>query len=152
MTTISRTDSGSTVEARTSRTTTEVILGLVLAAGVAVLANIAVSALAHAAGASPTFRHLSLTIYGPATVAGILIGTTGWAVIRRRAGRPARTLTIAVPVAVVLSWAPDLLLAAQGTEPGLSLQAIAGLMSMHLVVAAVAVLALRRILPLPVNG
>lgn len=54
-----------------------------------------------------------------------------------------------VPVVVLLSLVPDVLVGASGQMPGTSWGAVVGLMVMHLVVTIVAVPAYQRVLPLP---
>ena len=88
------------------------------------------------------------TGYNPTTaiaysVIGVLIGALGWALVRRVAPRPAAVLRWLVPLVVVLSFVPDLLL----LQYGLSVLLVVGLMLMHVVCAVVAVPAFRRVLP-----
>ncbi|MCX5247462.1 DUF6069 family protein [Streptomyces sp. NBC_00201] len=127
-----------------------VVAGLLAAAVVAVLGNVVVAFLAHAAGASEDFDPLHLPAYAPLTVFGVVLGAIGWAVVRRVAKNPAGLLRWLVPVLVVVSFAPDLSLLGGGT-PGSGPLAVAALMVMHVVVAVVAVVAYRRVLPLPVR-
>ncbi|MFF4730608.1 DUF6069 family protein [Streptomyces mirabilis] len=123
-----------------------VVAGL-LAAAVAVLGNVVVAVLAHAAGASDDFDPLHVSAYAPLTVFGVVLGAIGWAVVRRVAKNPAGLLRWLVPVLVVASFAPDLSLLGGGT-PGRGPLAVAALMVMHVVVAVAAVTAYRRVLPL----
>ncbi|MGW4134539.1 DUF6069 family protein [Amycolatopsis japonica] len=75
--------------------------------------------------------------YLPATAAGFLIGCLGWTMLARFVPRAMR---VVVPVTLVLSWIPDLLL----LNVGASIVNVVGLMLMHLVVAAAVVAACRR--------
>jgi hypothetical protein len=109
-----------------------------------------VALLAHAAGASADFDPLHPTAYAPLTVFGVVLGAIGWAVVRRVAENPAGLLRWLVPVLVVVSLVPDLSLLGGGT-PGSGPLAVVSLMVMHVVVAAVAVVAYRRVLPLSVR-
>ncbi|MFF4362174.1 DUF6069 family protein [Streptomyces sp. NPDC001604] len=127
-----------------------VVVGLLAAAVVAVLGNVVVALLAHAAGASGDFAPLHPSAYGPLTVFGVVLGAMGWAVVRRVAKNPAGLLRWLVPVLVVVSFGPDLSLLGGGT-PGSGPLAVIALMVMHVVVAVVAVAAYRRVLPLPVR-
>ncbi|MFC7265572.1 DUF6069 family protein [Streptomyces lutosisoli] len=127
-----------------------VVAGLVAAAVVAALGNAVVAVLAHAAGASGDFDPLHPSAYAPLTVFGVVLGAIGWAVVRRVAKNPAGLLRWLVPVLVVVSFVPDLSLLG-GNTPGSGPLAVAALMVMHVVVAAVAVVAYRRVLPLPVR-
>jgi len=88
------------------------------------------------------------TGYNPTTaiaysVIGVLLGALGWAVVRHLAPRPAPVLRWVVPLVVIVSFVPDLLL----LQYGLSVLLVIGLMVMHVVCAAVAVPAFRRVLP-----
>ncbi|MDQ0946943.1 hypothetical protein QFZ24_000866 [Streptomyces phaeochromogenes] len=127
-----------------------VVTRILAAALVAVLGNAVVALLAHTAGASSDFDPLQPSAYAPLTVFGVVLGAIGWAVVRRVAKNPAGLLRWLVPVLVVVSFAPDLSLLGGGT-PGSGPLAVAALMVMHVVVAAVAVAAYRRVLPLPVR-
>lgn len=122
--------------------------GLVGTAVVATALNAVVAAAAHAAGASDDFQPLQPSAYAPLTVFGILIGAAGWAIIRARSARPAGLLRTLVPVVVLLSLVPDILVGVSDSKPGTSWGAVIALMVMHVVVAAVAVPAFRRFLPL----
>jgi hypothetical protein len=123
--------------------------GLVAAAAVAIALDTAIAAIARAAGASPDFSPLHLPAYASLTVIGIAAGAGGWALIRGRSGRPRRRLRVLVPVVLLVSLAPDLAVGATGKLAGSSWGAVAALMSMHIVVAAVAVATYLRVLPLP---
>jgi hypothetical protein len=128
-----------------TRTTdrTHPLLGLGAAAVAAMLVNavIATGALALGAGAAPV--GLGPAEYLSASVVGVLIGTAGWALVRRFAARPAAVLRVLVPVVLVLTWIPDVAVLLGGATV---VNAVA-LMLMHAVVATSAVLALRRVLP-----
>ncbi|MEU6180066.1 DUF6069 family protein [Streptomyces coeruleorubidus] len=84
------------------------------------------------------------------TVIGVLLGAVGWAVVRRVAKNPAGLLRWLVPVAVVVSFVPDLALLG-GDTPGSGPLAVVALMVMHVVVGVVAVFAYRRVMPVPVR-
>jgi hypothetical protein len=127
-----------------------VVTGLLAAAVVAVLGNAVIALLAHAAGASDDFDPLHLSAYAPPTVFGVVLGAIGWTVVRRAAKNPAGLLRWLVPVLVVVSLVPDLSLLGGGT-PGSGPLAVVALMVMHVVVAAIAVVAYRRVLPLPAH-
>lgn len=78
--------------------------------------------------------------YLPATVVGLLIGTVGWFLIARRAPK---ALRVVVPLALAVTWIPDLLLFTAGATAA----NVVGLMLMHLAVTTAVVLALRPTLP-----
>ena len=121
----------------------------ILAAGaiVAILANLVIATVAHAAGASADFSPLLVFVYAPFTLVGLIAAYLGWRIVRRRARHPASVLRILVPVLTVLSFAPDTILAATGFIPGASLTAVCALGLMHLVVVAVAVPICARLAP-----
>lgn len=116
--------------------------GLAAAAVVAALVNAMIGTLgALVAGAAPTGLALPAPVV--ASVAGVLVGAAGWALVRRFAARPAAALRVVVPVAVVVTWIPDLLLLAGGATVANALV----LMAMHVVVAVSVVPVLARVLP-----
>ncbi|MEW2395501.1 DUF6069 family protein [Streptomyces sp. NPDC046862] len=126
--------------------------GLLAAAVTASLGNAIVALLAllaRAAGASHDFEPLTPRAYVPLTVVGVVLGAIGWAVVRRAARPPPGVLRWLVPVVVVVSFVPDLALLG-GDTPGKGPLAVVALMVMHVVVGGVAVIAYRRVLPLPV--
>jgi hypothetical protein len=126
-----------------------VATGLLGAVVVASAGNTVVALLARAAGASGQFAPLHPSSYVPLTVIGTVIGAICWAVVGRVARKPAQLLRRLVPAVVVASFVPDLTML--GGRPGSSSLAVAALMCMHVVVATVAVLTYRRVLPLPVD-
>jgi hypothetical protein len=82
--------------------------------------------------------------YGPLTVAGVLLGTAGWAAVRRFAARPRAVLRVLVPAVVVVSFVADIILLTVGRSP----VNVVGLMVMHTLVAVITVSTLARVLPL----
>jgi hypothetical protein len=125
---------------------------LVGAAVVASLVNIAIAALAHAAGASDDFGPLTIGAYVPYTLYGVAAGAIGWAVIRWKANDPAKILRWLVPTVVVLSYIPDLAMLVSDFQPNANVVGVLALMIMHTVVAVCAVVALRRSLPVDTRG
>ena len=132
----------STVSARTvppAASPARITLAVVLAAVVAAIVNTLIGLLVGV---------IEGTGYNPTTaitysVIGVLVGFVGWVLIRRFAPRPAAVLRWVVPLVVVLSFIPDLYL----LTFGMSVLLVVALMIMHVVVAAVAVPAFRRVLP-----
>ena len=120
---------------------------LVAAVAVAGVANSIIATVAVAAGASGTYAPLTLPAYLAFTVAGVAAGYVGWRIIRSRAAHPALVLWVVVPVALVLSWVPDVVLAITQFIPGTNLTGALALGLMHLVVVAVAVPVYARIAP-----
>ncbi|MEV4262739.1 DUF6069 family protein [Kribbella sp. NPDC049584] len=112
---------------------------LPVAAVVAVGLNYLVARGATALGADESFRPLTPAVFVPFTLIGIAAGFAGWRAVVRRVARPHAVLRVLVPVVLVLSMIPDLLLLATGFIPHTSGIAVAGLMLMHVVVTAVAV-------------
>lgn len=133
----------STVTAPSTPTSAlRIAAGLAAAAVVAALVNAMIGTLgALVAGAAPTGLALPAPVL--ASVAGVLVGAAGWALVRRFAARPAAALRVVVPVAVVVTWIPDLLLLAGGATVANALV----LMAMHVVVAVSVVPVLARVLP-----
>ncbi|MFG2126586.1 DUF6069 family protein [Streptomyces sp. NPDC048751] len=123
--------------------------GLIGTVAVAVAVNAVVAAIAHAAGASDDFQPLQLSAYAPLTVIGVLAAAAAWAIIRARSARPNRLLRTLVPVVLVVSLIPDVMVGVSASRPGTSWGAVIALMVMHVVVTAVAVPAYHRLLPLP---
>lgn len=141
------------MSAATSTTTTPsattspgrgIALSVLVTTVVAGVLNTAISFAAQAMGADPaTFMGLQPVTYLVFTLIGALAGAIGWQVVRRRAANPAAVLRWLVPVVVVVSLIPDVLV-------GMSMGWIGGIALglMHLAVVAVAVPAYRRFLPL----
>lgn len=122
---------------------------LLLAAAIAVAgaANAVIALVAVAAGAPGTYAPLTLPVYLAFTVFGVLAGYLGWRVVRRVAAHPARVLRVLVPVALVLSWVPDVVLAIVQFIPGTTVTGAIALGLMHAVVVGVAVPVYARIAP-----
>lgn len=122
---------------------------ILLAAAVAVagIANTVIALVAVALGASGSYAPLTPPVYLAFTVVGVVVGYLGWRLVRSRAGRPARVLRVLVPVVLVLSWIPDVILAIAQFIPGTSLTGALALGLMHAVVVAVAVPVYARIAP-----
>ncbi|RNI20647.1 DUF6069 family protein [Flexivirga caeni] len=109
------------------------------AAVLAVAVNALVAAIGVQTGADHAFGPLQLPVFGLFTVAGLLAGWVGWSMLLRRARQPRTTLRIVVPVAVIASFTPDLVLLATRFIPHSNLAGVLALMTMHLVVAVVGV-------------
>lgn len=125
--------------------TARVALTIAAAAVVAIAVNSAVALGAVALNPNGTRMGLDLVAYAPLTVVGVLVGTIGWAAVRRYAANARSVLRTLVPVAVVLSFIPDFGLLASGMADVVNM---VGLLVMHVVVAAVTVTAVSRVLPL----
>ena len=120
---------------------------LVAAFAVAGTANAVIATAALAAGASSAYPPLMAPAFLTFTAIGVVVGYFGWRIVRRLFARPARVLRVLVPVVLVLSWVPDLLLAITGFIPGTTTTGAVGLALMHAVVVAVAVPVYARVAP-----
>ncbi|MEV5967437.1 DUF6069 family protein [Kribbella sp. NPDC051952] len=130
-----------TIDVRRSATAGRV--ALTGAAVVAAAVNYLVARGAIALGADESFRPLTPPVVIAFTVIGVAVGYLGWRAIVRRGWRPG----VVVPLVLAASMLPDLLLMATGFIPDTTTTGVAGLMVMHLVVAAVALPVYRRIYP-----
>lgn len=112
---------------------------LVAAVAAAVAVNAMIAAIAVALGVPVTYGPITAPAYASMTVPGIAVGWVGWRFISRRAADPRRALTIAVPIVLVASFAPDVLLAVFRFIPGTTTGAVLALALMHVTTAAIAV-------------
>lgn len=127
----------------TRRTT---VLTLVAAIAVAIVAAEIIALAAVAAGAT-AFPPLMPLVFGPFAAIGILAGYTGWRIVRRRTGSPRAVLRVLVPVVLLLSFVPDVILMTTGFIPGTTVTGAIGLMLMHLTVASIVVPVSQRLAP-----
>jgi hypothetical protein len=93
------------------------------------------------------FQPLTLPVYGSLTVLGVIIGAIAWHLVVVRSRNAARVLRVLVPVVLVLSLVPDLMLLTSDSQPGTTTAGVIALMLMHVGVAAAAVPAYRRFIP-----
>jgi hypothetical protein len=124
-----------------------VALTMLVAVATSAIATTLIAVVAQAAGVAAGFPPLQPAVYLTFAVAGTLAALGGWTLVVRLVRRSARALRVLVPVLVVLSLVPDVVLMATGFIPGTTPGAVVALMLMHPVVAAVAVLAGQRIAP-----
>jgi hypothetical protein len=109
--------------------------------------------IAHGAGAYSDFQPLTLGgLIGP-TVLGLLTAVVVGELVRRRAGDPVAVMRRLVPIVVVLSWVPDVVLGATHREATTQVAhttwgEVAALMVMHLFVAAIGLGMFSWLLPL----
>ena len=121
-----------------------VVAGGVLAAiVVASVADAVLALLALAAGAPDDFEPLKASSYIFLTAVGVVAGAVGWAIVRKVSKDPEALVRWLVPTLVVVSFVPDFLLFGDGGAIG-----VGALLLMHVVVAAVAVFAYRKVMPL----
>src|ERR1700712_3560730 len=107
--------------ATSSRPRARVALLLLAGIVVASAANAIVVAAALAVDAHAAFPPLMPAVFLSFTAIGLIAGYVGWRVARRLLAPSRRLLTWLVPVALVLSWVPDLVLMATGFIPGASI-------------------------------
>jgi hypothetical protein len=93
------------------------------------------------------FMPLQPQVYGSLTVVGVLVGALGWRLVAARSANALPVLRVLVPVVLVLSFIPDVVLLATKSQPGTTTAGVLCLMLMHLGVAAVAVPVYRRFMP-----
>ncbi|WP_370942219.1 DUF6069 family protein [Amycolatopsis sp. cg5] len=109
---------------------------LCLAALAAMVANTVIALIARVFDEQGIGVGLAPAEYLSLTLIGIVVGTLGWLTIHRVAPQ---ALRVVVPVALVLSWIPDLLLFGSGA----TVANVVGLMVMHVVVTAAVVVPFR---------
>ncbi len=138
---------------RSALRTRELPLAMTLAFGAAAVVAIALSAVvaavAHAAGVSHDFAALTIPVFTPFIIIGLLGGAVAWAIVGQRSAAPGRLMRWLAPTVVLLSFVPDILVGAQHGLPGTSWGGIFALMTMHLIVAAAGITSYRFFLPLP---
>lgn len=134
---------------------TRIALPTALVASVvtSLVVELIIAAIAHGAGANAGFQPLTLSgLLGP-TVVGLLIAVVVWELVRRRAADPLAVMRWLVPVVVVVSWIPDVVLGATH-RAGANHVAyttwgeVAALMVMHLFVSAIGLGLFSQLLPL----
>jgi hypothetical protein len=130
-------------DVQTTRSTSWVVLAVLAAIVVSIAVNTGIALATKSLDAGGTQIGLTPVAYGPATALGIVVATIGWATVRRRSARPAALLRLLVPVVLVVSFVPGVILIVVGD----SALNVVGLWVMHLVVAAVTVTTLSRALP-----
>ena len=134
---------------------TRIALPTALAASVvaSLVVELIIAAIAHDAGAYSGFQPLTLSgLLGP-TVVGLLIAVVVWELVRRRAADPVAVMRWLVPVAVVVSWVPDVVLGTThraGTNhvAYTTWGEVAALMVMHVFVSAIGLGLFSQLLPL----
>jgi hypothetical protein len=128
---------------RTDMPTARAALGVVLAIVVSIAVNTGIAFATKSLEAGGTQIGLTPVAYAPATALGIIVATIGWTIVRRRSTSPAALLRVLVPVVLVVSLIPGVILLVVGN----SALNIVGLWVMHLVVTTVTVTTLSRVLP-----
>ena len=121
----------------------------VAAAIVAVCLDAGVAAIAHALGVSEGFDPLHFASYAGLTVVGVLVAAAAWATIRSRSTKPRSILGRLVPIIVLVSLVPDVILGLSKQEAHTTWGGVIALIVMHFAVAAAAVPAF--VLSMPVH-
>jgi hypothetical protein len=116
------------------------------------LASTAIAAIAHGAGVTHSFAPLHFATYTALIVPAVIGGAIGWQLVRARATNPSRLLARLVPLVLLLSFVPDLLIGATKTLTATTWGGVLALMAMHIVVACAAVGSYLVFLPVRTDG
>jgi len=138
---------------RRLKTITAVPAAMVAAVVVGDLASVVIARIAHGAGVTHSFAPLHFATYTSLIVLGVIGGAIGWQLVRTRATNPHRLLARLVPLVLLLSFVPDVLIGITKAETGTTWGGVLALMAMHIVVATAAVGSFLRFLPVrPADG
>ena len=132
---------------RTAPRALTVTLTVLAAVAASALVTSLIALVARAAGVGEAFPPLQPQAYLTFATAGTLLALGGWLLVVRFVARSARLLRVLVPVLLVLSFVPDVVLLLTGFIPGTTPGAVIALALMHPVVAGAAVVAGQRISP-----
>lgn len=129
-------------------------INVLIAVPIAVLAAIVVgvagtagvAAIAHAAGVSNSFQPLKIGSYAAFIIFGAVAGCVGWQLVRTRAGDPGKVLHRLVPLVVLVSFVPDVVLGITGAGHA-TWGGVLALLCAHVVVATVVVTSFSLVLP-----
>jgi len=117
------------------------------------LASTAIAAIAHGAGVTHAFAPLHFATYTSLIVPGVIGGAIGWQLVRSRVTNPSRLLARLVPLVLLLSFVPDILVGITKALTATTWGGVIALMAMHIVVAGAAVGSYLYFLPVrPVDG
>ena len=139
-----------TTSTRTPRTVSWKSTAIAAAIGAvgSLVINVVIAAIARGVADIPSeFKQLTLSVYGPLTVLGAVIGAVVWHLVVARSRNAAGVLRVLVPVFLVVSLIPDVMLLVDDSQPGTTTAGVVALMLMHFGVAAATVPALRRFTP-----
>jgi hypothetical protein len=138
-----------TVETITPRRTRtgSMPLAIVTTAVIGVLASTLIAAVAHGAGVSHAFLPLHFATFTLFIVVAAIGGAVGWQLVRARAADPSRILARLVPVVLLLSFIPDVLIGVTKAETATTWGGVFALMTMHVFVATAAVASYLYFLP-----
>ena len=138
----------STAQQKSRTTWSSTIVG----AGLASVGSLAVNSLIAWAGrktsdTKDSFEPLLAASFGPATVAGVVIGAIGWHLIVAHHHQAAALLRWLTPTVLAVSLIPDVALLISDSEPGITVGRVVALMLMHLAIGAVSVPVFRTFIP-----
>jgi hypothetical protein len=128
-----------TIRPNRLRTVVAVPVAVVTAAVAGILASTVISAVAHAAGVSHAFLPLHFATFTVLIVFAAIAGALGWQLVRSRATNPSRLLARLVPLVLLLSFIPDVLIGITKAEAATTWGGVVALMTMHVFVATAAV-------------
>lgn len=137
-----------TITPRGIRTTAAMPVAIVATVVAGVLASTVIAAIAHGAGVSHAFLPLHFATYTVLIVFAAIGGAVGWQLVRNRATNPSRLLARLVPIVLLLSFIPDVLIGFTKAETATTWGAVVALMTMHIFVATAAVASYVYFLPL----
>jgi len=112
---------------------------IVIAAAIAIVADLIIAAVAHAAGASSQFKPLNLSTFAPLTIVGLVFAAIAWTTIRARATNPRLVLSRLIPIVVLVSLIPDIAVGVSKSQAHTTWGAVVALMVMHLAVSGAGV-------------
>jgi hypothetical protein len=121
---------------------------IVIAAAIAIVADLIVAAVAHAAGASSQFKPLLVSTFAPLTIVGLVAAAIAWTTIRARATDPWQVLRRLIPSVVLISLIPDIAVGVSKSQAHTTWGAVVALMVMHLAVSAAGVATFWILLPI----
>jgi hypothetical protein len=136
-----------TITAGRTRTPAAVSLAIFTTGVAGVLASTVIAAIAHGAGVSHAFLPLHFATFTFLIVFAALGGAIGWQLVRNRATHPSRVLARLVPVVLLLSFIPDVLIGISKAETATTWGGVFALMAMHIFVATAAVASYLYFLP-----
>jgi hypothetical protein len=128
-----------TIRPNRLRTVVAVPVAVVTTAVAGILASTVISAVAHAAGVSHAFLPLHFATFTVLIVFAAIAGALGWQLVRSRATNPSRLLARLVPLVLLLSFIPDVLIGITKAEAATTWGGVVALMTMHVFVATAAV-------------
>jgi hypothetical protein len=132
-----------TITAGRTRTPAAVSLAIFTTGVAGVLASTVIAAIAHGAGVSHAFLPLHFATF----TFLIVFAAIGGQLVRNRATHPSRVLARLVPVVLLLSFIPDVLIGISKAETATTWGGVFALMAMHIFVATAAVASYLYFLP-----